>query len=651
MTRHRKGPTLAEFIQVLVGGLTLASAYFLLAAGVTLVFGQTRIVNFAHGQFLVIAGLIVWWMDSKGVPFIIGVIAAVAIVSCLAAVLEVALLRRVSANPLSAFLVTLGVLIILTQLTVELFGSYPRQLTPPITGSWTIGGVTLGKASLAVLGLSIITGACLFVALRRLRIGREIRASAEDPVASAHLGINVTRVASVTFIIGSALAAWAGVLLAMLYPLSAQQGGDYLIKGFTVAIVGGLGSVEGALVGALGLGIFEQLGQAYWQPQWVPAIGIVLLIGVLLVRPSGLFGRKQRLSETSSVGALLPHVVAMPKLAKPLLWFGAVVLFFLPSLGITAEAQSLASFAVVYAVVAASVAFLFRSAGYLSFGSGAFFGIGAYVSALGATKWGIGFWPSLGLSAIVSGLIATAVAIPAFRTRGFYFLMVTFVVADLFSLIELNWTGLTGGSNGITVLNAPPSILGLSFGSPGALYRLLFVLAAVALGVIWLVERSRLGGHLNAIRDNEPLARSLGLNATIPKVIGFGFAGAIAGYAGALFIYQSSAISPDLFGGFATVTFPLMVILGGARVGWGPPIGALVLTFIPYWFNLGPSGTQFAYGIVLILIMVFVPEGIGPGVLRLWASVGRHRRSGTGRATPADAPVSRGDLVKIPPTD
>jgi ABC-type branched-subunit amino acid transport system permease subunit len=141
------------------------------------------------------------------------------------------------------------------------------------------------------------------------------------------------------------------------------------------------------------------------------------------------------------------------------------------------------------------------------------------------------------------------------------------------------------------------------------------------IALVFFVDRSRFGRHLDSLRENEPLARSLGLNASLYKIAAFAFSGAIAGVGGALYMYQSVSIAPSLFTGFATIIFPLMVILGGSRVVWGPPLGAFVLTFLPYWLDLGPTGTQYAYGIALILFMTFLPEGIGPGVLRLLKAV------------------------------
>jgi branched-chain amino acid transport system permease protein len=605
----------SQFIQVLYGGLTLSGIYMLIATGINVVFGQTRIVNFAHGQFLVVAGLASWEMTSNGVSFPLALIVSVVGVGLAAWVFEFLLLRRVATSPLASFLLTLGVLLILTQATIDRYSTLPHQLQAPIHGFLTLFGARITYASLLVVVLAALTAAVLFVLLRWTRLGRMVRASAEDPLASEHVGIKVRRISSVTFVAGSVLAAWAGCLLSMLYPLGAQSGGGYLIEGFAVALLGGLGSIGGGVVAALLVGVTEQVATGYWKPSWVPALSGVLIIFVLLVRPNGLFGRVPGSTERRE--SMLPRRVALPGWSRWIAITAFAGAFFVPSMGFSSKVSTLAAFAALYAIVAIGVGYVFRETGTLSFGHGAFWAAGAYWAALATTHWNMNSWIVMLTSAVIGGVLGLLVGFPILRTRGFYFVIITFAVADLAALILTNLVSVTGGGNGMTVLRDPNRFFGISFDSSIAQYRLILVMLGLCAIAVWLMGRSRFGKKLHAMRDNEVLARSLGLNVHGYLVLAFAFSGAIAGLGGSLFLYYNSAITPSLFGGFATVMFPLMVILGGSRIASGPMIGAVVLTFLPFWLNFGPAGTQYAQGAALVLLMIVMPEGFGPGVVRL----------------------------------
>ena len=261
------------FVETAVGGLTLSGLYFLIAVGVTIVFGQTRNINFAHGQFLVVAALLTWdFVNNRDFPYLLAVVLAVVIVAAMAFVLDAVLLRRLGDNAFASFLVTLGVLLVMQQGAVEIWGASSQQLRPIVTGRWVIRNVFVPRADVVIVAVAVILTIGLFALLHKSRFGRSVRASAEDPLAASHLGVPVRRVAGATFVGGTALAALAGGLMALIFPISPFDGGFFIIKGFAVALVAGLGSVPGAGVTALILGMSETMGQAYWRTEWVPAI-------------------------------------------------------------------------------------------------------------------------------------------------------------------------------------------------------------------------------------------------------------------------------------------------------------------------------------------------------------------------------------------
>jgi branched-chain amino acid transport system permease protein len=224
---------------------------------------------------------------------------------------------------------------------------------------------------------------------------------------------------------------------------------------------------------------------------------------------------------------------------------------------------------------------------------------------------------------VVCALLATLVSVPLFRTRGLYFLIVGLTITGAVVLAENNWVSVTGGSNGLTWLTPPQNILGLTFNTPGAMFRLFLVMTvAITLGC-WLVGRSGFGDRLQAIRDNEVLARSLGLPVKRYLIIWFAVTGGLSGIAGVMFLYETLAVAPSLFTGLATAVFPIMVILGGSRSLAGPIVGAFMLAFLPHWLSLGQGFSQVLYGGVLILVILALPEGVVPSFYVLVSKVTR----------------------------
>jgi branched-chain amino acid transport system permease protein len=635
------------FVETSIGGMSLSGIYFLLAAGVTIVFGQTRNINFAHGQMMLFSAFITFdLVNNHDWNYLAAAAVAIVCVAVMAFIVDSVFLRPIDGNPFAAFMVTLGLLLILQQASVEIWGAASSQLRPIVQGSWMVNDVIIPKKSVTVIAAAAATTLAMFALLRRSRFGRAIRASAEDPLAAEHVGVRVRRVASATFMGGTALGAFAGALLALVFPISPFDGGKFIIKGFAVALVGGLGSVPGAAVAAGLLGMSETLGQAYWEPQWVPAITFVLIIGVLVIRPAGLFGRAA--AATERVVSFMP-----PRVPRHRPWTGAATTaalglgLLLPVFVQSFQGQTIANYAVVFGIQAAAIGLFYRLTGELSFAHGAFWALSAYVGGFISREWGWGFWTALPLAFIFTAVAALVIGIPLLRTRGLPFLLVGLAVTDFFALVLVNQRSITGGTSGITVVSKPASVLGFDFNSLRELYQLFFVILLIVLLVSWLVERSSFGRRLQAARDNEVLVRSLGLRVKTNKLLAFSLSAGLSGISGVTYLYQNFTVTPALFTGLATVFFPLMVILGGSRSVLGPPVGAFVLGFIPFWFDLGPGRTQFAYGAVLVLVMLLLRQGVVPSMVHLlnrgplWILGFASQRSSSGPA----APVGEADPV------
>ena len=272
----------------------------------------------------------------------------------------------------------------------------------------------------------------------------------------------------------------------------------------------------------------------------------------------------------------------------------------------------------IFAVLALSLNLLLGYTGQLSLGHAAFFGIGAYASALTTLKLERSAWEGLALAAVLAGLAGWAIGRLALKLRGAYFVLVTISFAGVISLVSVNWMELTNGPLGLPGIPAPE--LGpWSFRTKRAYYYL--VLAAVALS--YLVCRrlvgSRIGRAFLALRENEALAESVGIDVTRYLVLAAVISAAMAGVAGGLYAHYTRFVSPEVFLFTYTVTMVIMVVAGGKGTLAGPIVGALLFTALPEALREATSWQwqMLSYGLILVLLVFFLPRGIVPALSRL----------------------------------
>lgn len=284
---------MVRFLQQLVNSLSLSSSFILVGLGITLIFGLSRVINFAHGQFMVLGGFLAYAMVESGVPFLLAaLIFAPFLVGVVGVFFDLTLFRKHLDSPLANFIISLGLVIALQAAFVEIWGVQQQfQVKSSLPGTWAIGGVRITNERALMFGATAVAVASLFVLLRRTDLGRSMRAVAENRDAASLVGVHVGRSISLSFFLGSAMAGLAGSLLFAIIPFTAFSGGSIVIKGLAVALVGGLGSVEGAVVVGLALGFVETIGTAYGVPgqQWRDGYAFLLMIAILVWRPAGLF--------------------------------------------------------------------------------------------------------------------------------------------------------------------------------------------------------------------------------------------------------------------------------------------------------------------------------------------------------------------------
>lgn len=283
------------YLQILANGLVLGGLYACIAAGFSLVWGVLNVINILHGSFIVLGGYLAFYAYAKlGIhPFVSILIAAPLFFVLGYAVQRLLINRMIAAPVLLTLTLTFGLDLMLSNAMLAAFtADFKKLILDPPLGILALGPVVLPVDRLVAMVLALGLTGMLYLVLSRSRIGRAIVAVRMDREAAALMGVDVKRVYAITFGLGALMAGASGPLLAMIFPISPLTGPIYLGKAFVICVLGGLGSVPGAMIGGLALGVVESFGSLWFGPEHATTLSFVLLIVILLVRPEGLLGRK-----------------------------------------------------------------------------------------------------------------------------------------------------------------------------------------------------------------------------------------------------------------------------------------------------------------------------------------------------------------------
>ncbi len=294
-----------------------------------------------------------------------------------------------------------------------------------------------------------------------------------------------------------------------------------------------------------------------------------------------------------------------------------VLLALVPALGPSNRMLSLAISAGINIVALYGLSVLFGQTGILSMGHAALVGVGAYTAALLARDAGIGFWVALPLGGIFAAVAAVIIGVPSLRVSGHHFVIMTFAFGQLLTIVLTNGGDYTGAATGLDLV-LPVSLFGSRIDDLMPYYFV--VLAFVTLSAIasWAIINSSYGRTLRAIRENEKLAASLGINVGRHKIGAFVVSGVFAGISGVLLAYFLRHISPNQFASFPSIYLALMVMIGGARLLLGPIAGGILVSFLPEVLNLDPVQSRILYGVCLIAVILLLPNGLIAGLLDGW---------------------------------
>lgn len=279
-----------------LNGVMLGLNYALIALGLSLIFGIMGIVNFAHGEMYMLGGYVAYFLIGRfGLDFFTTIIASIIVIGLLGMMFEKGIFRPLTIRPreaLTSLIAAVGLAWVLQMLAVICFGDLDRKVPSTFKGVINMGGVVITKERLVTIVIGIVLVLLLNLFLLRTRLGNAIRAVAQDKEAAALQGIQVSRVSALSFGIGCALAGSAGALMAPIFSVSPFLGGEVILKAFLVVILGGMGSIPGAMLGGLVLGFIESFGSLFFTVPIVSTITFVIIIIILIIRPQGLLGHE-----------------------------------------------------------------------------------------------------------------------------------------------------------------------------------------------------------------------------------------------------------------------------------------------------------------------------------------------------------------------
>lgn len=316
-------------------------------------------------------------------------------------------------------------------------------------------------------------------------------------------------------------------------------------------------------------------------------------------------------------------------------WIGPLaalaIAAMLPALAATNYTQTLLNLAIIYALNTLGMHVIFGLTGILSIAQAAFWGIGAYTSAILTVDYNMPFWVGFLAATGVAALAGVALGAPTLRLKTHYLVLATIAFAEVARQVINNWDALTRGPQGFPGIPRA-SLLGFEFASRTQQYYLgLAILALVVLALLAL-RNSRLGRALEAVRDDALAAEAMGINVTAIRVMAFSVSAALGGMAGSLYAHMQRFVSPEIFDLHASVLFLAMLMIGGRRSITGAIVGAGLLTYLPEWLRHLQDWDMAIYGGGLLLMLIFAPDGLAGTGTKLWRRLGRKRAAATGGA-------------------
>jgi branched-chain amino acid transport system permease protein len=603
---------MASWFDYTVNGLIIGNIYALLAVGLALIFGVSRLINFAHGSVYLVgayAGFVA--ITHLGTPLPVTIVIVVAVGALLGLVIE-----RFGLRPLQGYahiaplLATIGISFVLDQLVQLTFSPDPRALPSQLPDvRFQIGAGTIGSLDILIAATGLASAALLFFFLRYTRLGWAVRATAQDRDAAQQMGVDVDAVNRTVFAIASGLGALAGLLVGMYYnyidPAMSLQA---TLKGIVAQVVGGVGNVPGAIAGSLLLGLVESYGIALFGTSYRNLFAFVLLVVILVLRPNGLFASRRQTPPEPMTGTFIAPSKPL-NVPAPALVAAAAAMAILPLVLPSPYVIQTLTNAWLYGLLGLSLTLIAGTVGLVSLGHAALLAIGGYASALLALNLGVPVGLSILAAGVITAAIGTVLVFPSFRLRGHYFSIATLAVGEIVSLVILNWESLTRGPIGLSGI-PPLALFGFELDTARSVYWFALAVLAVLAALQFRLLRSHLGRVLRAVRDDDVAARSYGIGLDRYKGLAFAVGSFAAGVSGAITSHLYSYINHETFNAQLSILALTIVILGGMGNVIGAIVGAVLLVGLPEVFRVAAEYRVLIYGLVLLLLVRFRPQGL-----------------------------------------
>ena len=625
-----------QLLDVLLNGLTIGMVYVLVAAGLSIVFGVMGVLNLAHGELLALGAYfafsLVTGFDAGG--FWVALITVPLLVGAVGAATERGLVSRVyGRGQLAQILLTFGLLLIIYDLKRFVWGTDPKFYSPPtvVDQTVTLFGFSYSGYNYFIIGAGGLLALAVWVALTRTRVGLVIRAGSEDRAMVRNLGVDIDRYYTLVFGAGAALAAFGGVVLGGYQNVSLEMGNAVIIPAFVIVVLGGLGSFRGAVVGGLLVGIVQSAVSTF-VPLFQGAVIFLLMIGVLLVRPEGLFGgTAERVntgrSDTSEFVGGIGGGVLTGRLRSRVGLAVVVLLALVPVFqGILYSdfVVSLLITILIWALFAMSLDIVLGYTGLISLGHALFYGLGAYATLLTLLYVSPSALLAVGVAVVVTAAAAWIVGHLAIRVSGVYFVMITLAFAEIVRQVVVR-ADVTGGSSGL--FGAPEPLYGIGgvgirfsevlvgveplvFTGDALFYYVLLSVVVVSYLSVRRMMAAPFGTVLQATRESELRARFVGYGVRSVKRRAFVISSTLAGLSGALFALYNGFVAPDLLNWINSGNAIIMVVLGGSGTLYGPMIGAAVFTLIERQVSTVIPWWRLLLGALFVLVVLVLPTGL-----------------------------------------
>ncbi|MEI6301918.1 MAG: ABC transporter permease [Betaproteobacteria bacterium] len=611
---------MSSFVIQFLNGLAGASTLFLVAAGLSLIFGVTRIVNFAHGSLYMVGIYIAYSLIAKlgggALGFWTGIALAALAVGLLGALIEMLLLRRIYHAPeLFQLLATFGLTLVIKDAALWIWGAEdllgPRA--PGLGSSIDVLGKPLPEYDLLLIFIGPLVLGLLWLLLNRTRWGTLVRAATQDRDMVGALGVNQKWLFTGVFALGSLLAGLGGALQIPREPAQLFLDLTSISDAFVVVVIGGMGSIPGAFLAALliaeikalcyGIGQVTLFGTVISLSKLTLVVEFLVMAVVLIVRPWGLLGRPQSVAHVSSAHVEPPLRPVGPRLQRGA-WALLAVLIALPFIS-TPYTVILGIDILVFALFAASLHFMMGPAGMVSFGHAAYMGLGAYGAGLLLKSAGAPMEVSLLAAPLLAGAGALVFGWFCVRLSGVYLAMLTLAFAQIAWSVMFQWDEFTGGSNGLVGIWPAAWLSGKT-----AFYYLALLLCGAGIWMLRHMLFSPWGYALRAGRDSPLRCDAIGIDLARLQWSAFVVVGMFGGLAGAVYAYSKGSISPDVMSIARSVDGLVMVLLGGVQTLSGPVVGAVVFTWLQDTIARNTDYWRALLGMTIIVLVLAFPQGI-----------------------------------------